>query len=67
MQPNASLIGLGSLLDNIIISLARVLIGYIIAVIIGIPLGLLMGYKAIINKLISNFLGLFRPIPPWPG
>lgn len=57
-------IGLGSIPTNIVVSLIRVLSGYIIGIIIAIPLGVLMGYKERVNNLFSNFINIFRPIPP---
>lgn len=64
LQPTESLISMGSLLQNIFVSITRVLAGYFLAVIIAIPLGVLMGYYSLVYKLLNNFLGMFRPIPP---
>lgn len=57
-------IGLGSIPKNIVVSLVRVLSGYIVGVLIALPLGVLMGYKKRINELFSNFINVFRPVPP---
>lgn len=57
-------IGLGSLPINIMVSLIRVLLGYIAGVLIAIPLGLLMGYKNRVYGLFNTFINIFRPIPP---
>lgn len=57
-------IGLGSIPKNIFVSLVRVLSGYIVGVLIALPLGVLMGYKKRINELFSNFINVFRPVPP---
>ncbi len=57
-------IGLGSIPVNVLVSLTRVLLGYIVGVFIAIPLGLLMGYKARVYNLFNNFINIFRPIPP---
>ncbi|NLL82571.1 MAG: ABC transporter permease subunit [Tissierellia bacterium] len=56
-------IGTGSLPMNIAYSLVRVFIGYSIGVIIGLPLGLLMGYFKPIRHFFENFISLFKPIP----
>lgn len=64
LHPFQDVISMGSFASNIIVSLARVLTGYCLAVIIGVPLGVLMGYYALVFKLFNNFLNLFRPIPP---
>ncbi|MCC5909046.1 MAG: ABC transporter permease [Clostridiaceae bacterium] len=64
LEPRQSLIGIGSLFWNIYISLMRVLIGYGMAIILGVPLGIMIGCSRKIEKLLSGFLNLFRPIPP---
>jgi NitT/TauT family transport system permease protein len=64
LRPTESLISMGSLLLNTAISLVRVLVGYGLAVLIAVPLGLAMGYYGGFHRLLSGFLGLFRPIPP---
>lgn len=63
-HPAVSLIGLGSLFTNILISLIRVFIGYVIAAMLAVPIGVLMGYNASAYALINPVLSLFRPIPP---
>lgn len=57
-------IGLGSLPKNIAHSLFRVVLGYGLGLLVAVPLGLLMGYFKIINKLFENFINLFKPVPP---
>ncbi len=57
-------IGLGSLPKNIAHSLFRVVLGYGLGLMVAVPLGLLMGYFKIINKLFENFINLFKPVPP---
>lgn len=64
LKPTANLISMGSLLQNIFVSLTRVLAGYLLAVMIAIPLGVIMGYYGLVYQLLNNFLGMFRPIPP---
>lgn len=63
-KPTENLISMGSLLSNVLVSLIRVMVGYILAVMVAIPLGIMMGYYSIVFNLFNNFLGLFRPIPP---
>lgn len=63
-RPSANLISMGSLATNILVSLARVMAGYFLAVLIAVPLGVLMGYYGPIFNLLNSFLTLFRPIPP---
>jgi NitT/TauT family transport system permease protein len=64
LQPGQDLLSMGSLFSNILVSLVRVLLGYIAAVVIAIPLGIVMGYCSLANTLLGDFLNLFRPIPP---
>lgn len=63
-HPSEGLIGIGSFLDNIAISLARVVVGYCAAIFVAVPLGILMGHYLTTYRLMNAFLGLFRPIPP---
>lgn len=64
LQPAESLIAMGSLATNVAISLVRVLAGYLLAVCLAVPLGILMGYYGPAFRLLNGFLALFRPIPP---
>ncbi|SET78175.1 NitT/TauT family transport system permease protein [Natronincola peptidivorans] len=64
VNPTVSLLGIGSLGYNLFISFLRVFTGYLAAVVMAIPLGVLMGYNNTFYKLLSNFLGIFRPVPP---
>jgi len=64
LHPHQDVISMGSMLENIAISLVRVLMGYMLAAIIGIPLGIVMGYYGTAFRLMNNFLNVFRPIPP---
>lgn len=45
-------------------SLSRVTIGFVAAVVIGVPLGLLMAESRIVHSLFDPFLQLGRPVPP---
>lgn len=64
LHPNENLISMGSLLSNVGISLVRVICGYLLAVIVAVPLGVAMGYYSGLFTLFNAFLGMFRPIPP---
>jgi NitT/TauT family transport system permease protein len=64
LQPTESLIAMGSLATNVAISLVRVLAGYLLAVCLAVPLGIMMGYYGTVYRLLNGFLALFRPIPP---
>jgi taurine transport system permease protein len=53
-----------TLLKNISSSLQVALSGFILAVIIGVPLGLAMGWFNTIDKLVRPVFEVLRPIPP---
>lgn len=62
--PNQELLSMGSMLQNIVVSLWRVLAGFVLAVVLAVPLGIWMGYSRRVFDLLNHFLGLLRPIPP---
>ncbi len=64
LHPTVDLLGTGSLVSNALISIKRVLSGFIIASLLAVPLGILMGYFTVINALFDTVIELFRPIPP---
>lgn len=53
----------GRLGQGLLISFRRVLIGFLIASVIGIVLGFLMGIFASFNTLLSSVINVLRPIP----
>jgi taurine transport system permease protein len=55
----------GSRLDqHLVASLARILIGYSLACVIGIPLGLLMGLSSKLKAVFDPLIEFYRPLPP---
>lgn len=54
----------GTLLFDIKASMARVFIGFIIAVVIAIPLAMAMALFSPVEKLLQPIVTLLRPIPP---
>ena len=54
----------GTLLSHALHSLKLVVMGFLVAVAIGIPLGLLMGWSRRAEALINPVFLLIRPIPP---
>jgi NitT/TauT family transport system permease protein len=46
------------------ISLFRTLVGFVVGVMLGIPLGLLSGYNPIAGAIVSPVMAFIRPIPP---
>jgi ABC-type nitrate/sulfonate/bicarbonate transport system permease component len=53
----------GSLWGNVSVSIVRVTIGFLLAVLIGIPLGLAMALSPLFNNFAEPFVRLFSPIP----
>lgn len=58
-SPDGNLLG-----ANVVASLKVSLSGFIVAVVIGIPLGLLMGWYEPVDKFVRPIFELVRPIPP---
>lgn len=54
----------GSLLSNTLISLLRVLIGFSLAAIIGVSLGILMGSITFIRDILEPVIEILRPLCP---
>lgn len=54
-------LGIGT---NLLISLRRVLIGYVLAVAVAVPLGLLMGISRIAESSVNPFVQLLKPVSP---
>ena len=63
-DPTAKILITGSLLDNTVISLARVMLGFLLATGIAVPLGLMMGYFPVVERFVDSTVEMFRPIPP---
>lgn len=53
-----------TLFGHLWISFRRVIIAFLIAVVIGIPLGILMGFSPLANALVRPIFELFKPMPP---
>lgn len=58
------LIANGTLLTDVVASLSRVLIGFVLGTIVAIPVGFLMGWYASARALIEPWVQFFRTIPP---
>ncbi|MFF4759724.1 ABC transporter permease [Streptomyces sp. NPDC001292] len=54
----------GILLDDLGASLRRVLTGYVIGVVLAVPVGFAMGWYPIVRRLIEPWLQFFRMVPP---
>lgn len=53
----------GTLISNALASLGRVAAGFVCAAIVGIPVGLMMGYYRIVDWSLSGIVNGLRPIP----
>jgi taurine transport system permease protein len=54
----------GTLIEHVINSLRLVVLGFLVAVATGVPLGLLMGWNRQAEALINPIFLIIRPIPP---
>ena len=64
LHPFDNVLETGSLLYNIGVSGLRVLIGFSLAVLVAVPLGLAMGRNRFVRRLVSPFVEMFRPLCP---
>jgi NitT/TauT family transport system permease protein len=53
----------GTIVTHLIASMSRVYGGFALAVVLGVPLGLLIGRMKIVRQLVDPTLSLLRPIP----
>ncbi|ACL03079.1 binding-protein-dependent transport systems inner membrane component [Desulfatibacillum aliphaticivorans] len=63
-HPTEKILITGSLLENMAISLLRVILGFLLAVLTAVPLGLAMGYFKRVNHMVDSTVEMLRPIPP---
>ncbi len=64
LYPLKDILGIGSLYENALVSITRVFLGFIIAAVIAIPLGIFIGYFKKVREFTSILIELIRPIPP---
>lgn len=50
--------------ENLYASLSVVLIGWLLGIVVGVPLGVLIGWSDRLRQYVSPLIELFRPIPP---
>lgn len=58
------LLGNGTLLDDVVASLGRVLAGFALGTAVAIPVGFVMGWYGIVRGLVEPWIQFFRTIPP---
>ncbi|MDO8842247.1 ABC transporter permease [Methanocalculus sp.] len=63
-NPTADILGSGSIFDNAILSIWRVILGFGLAVLCAVPFGIIIGRYRLIEELVNPVIQLFRPIPP---
>ncbi|MBR1368064.1 ABC transporter permease [Methanocalculus chunghsingensis] len=64
LSPMADILGSGSIIDNALLSIWRVILGFGLAVLCAVPAGIIIGRYRIIDELVNPLIQLFRPIPP---
>lgn len=64
LSPAADILGYGNLISNAGTSLERVILGFLIAAGLAIPLGIGMARSDYINDFFDSTMQLMRPIPP---
>ncbi|HJJ48085.1 MAG TPA: ABC transporter permease [Methanocorpusculum sp.] len=62
--PFADISGCGSLVSNAVVSIVRVTLGFVIACIIAVPIGVLLGRYPKVEGFCDGLIQLMRPIPP---
>lgn len=60
----AGLISSGALLNDVVVSLERVVLGFALGAVVAIPLGLIMGLTPLANRIMTPIVEVLRPIPP---
>ncbi|MGK5680554.1 ABC transporter permease [Actinoplanes sp. URMC 104] len=58
------LIADGTLADDVLASLGRVLAGFVLGVVLAVPVGFLMGWYGVARGLLEPWVQFFRTIPP---
>ncbi|MFZ1126768.1 ABC transporter permease [Methanoregula sp.] len=64
ISPFSDILGTGSLVQNALISIERVALGFALAAAVAIPLGIGMGRFAVLNDFFDVTIELLRPVPP---
>lgn len=64
IRPFDPLFGGASLLENTMISLERVIAGFLLAIVLAVPLGLVCGWSRTLNAYVNPVIQALRPVPP---
>lgn len=63
LHPTEPLLAMGSIATSLVMSFARVSVGFLVGAALGIVFGLLLGRFRLLDRLFGLFFELFRPIP----
>jgi taurine transport system permease protein len=63
LQRGIDMLGDGSLVLNVLASTRRVMVGFLLAALVSIPLGILMGSSKLCMSILGPFLTFLRPLP----
>lgn len=64
LTPFADIYGSGSLVSNAVVSITRVVTGFVIACVIAVPLGIILGRYPRVENFCDGLIQILRPIPP---
>ena len=64
LHPFDDIFSMGSLVSNTLVSIERVGLGFIIACVIAVPLGILLGSHPKLEEFSDGLIQILRPIPP---
>ncbi len=64
VHPLTSVLGGSSLVENAVVSLREVLTGFLCAVAVAVPIGLLIGNSKEVDSYLNPFIQMIRPVPP---
>ncbi len=64
LSPGTDIMGSGSLIENALMSLQRVGLGFLVATCLAVPLGVAMGRWETFKEALDGMISALRPVPP---
>ncbi len=64
LSPGTDIMGSGSLIENALMSLQRVCLGFLVATCLAVPLGVSMGRWEPLREALDGIVSALRPVPP---
>ena len=64
LSPGTDIMGSGSLIENALMSLQRVCLGFLVATCLAVPLGVSMGRWEPLREALDGMVSALRPVPP---